>query len=1374
MARKILFCVMLVLNLFLAGGLLAQEAQPKENLLLPGTRPLQSLEPTAEYRERIQELLKSTPLPMDDGTKSEVMTPVYGRFGYYRDDGVYVGANKAKVTIYKQGYISLMPPLEPVEVATLETDEEGYFTAYPFWDCTNGPFAWSKLVIKFETVSLYGRNPVTIYSDPYSWSLIWESASCSGPWDIGVIAPMGESDYPKVHLFNLATYARNIALNEFGLTFLDIEIRYPYEPVPHFFSEQVGFSTQSYIYISGDDAWDEGVLFHGIGHAIDAEVGQVEDYDLCNGLCDPEVDLCSFCDWCEEDMTAAWNEGFASFMADVFIRRYDAEPGTENVDQRDFELLQWCGSGGYDSAHRTPGFTAALLRDMVDPIDPADDHALYPGYADAYAADITTILDVLEWNSIETTFDFLDTYAWNNPSGRSALWETAFNCGFDIDSELPEAVTNLTSSSHAIGSSSTDRTVDFSWTAAYDDMSGIEGYAVIITGINGMPYGELAIGDVTSYTSAPLDPGTYFFNIRAKDFSGNWSNAYNYYGPFTIISNDDVDLAYVLRNNWDDLSFPSQGSSNSVSEAHLTPVLDGNINGNHWNLGGQNQGSTATGGAFYAQAFIDNVYQSQGSWGSINPGVMIYAADAGNFTVPGGRHCFHTKLDGHETIGETDETNNIHGKQYIWTGLPLTPGNVVTRSAPSLINDGWENMSNTTWYNADGLSFSSEAWWSVVAVRAQSDLDNYSCRLHAGSTGSTDGFAGNVAFSTRPAGALDGVIVNRNTMGNSAWDVGVVNPWGAVSDYKAELQGAITTAFGDSLAVTMAAGQHILLREVYVSTSNVGNVHVSLRAGEGSETITMSWLDKGFQTGTLLDNEATAQTDAEGFADLSLDIPEVGYYCLVIYRDSYTELPSRELTLEIQRTPPDPQPLFASGWHSPLVPRSDTEATVDLVALPDTLYGSHVGPTYFNYALFNDSPTPADGLFFRIEVDGVGALVTTLNNFPAYYEMRGTSRLPIQVRGGRHTVSSHSDPNQVMEEIDETNNTYGEQYVWTPVTVANGTGVTRQAPPNPVGGWAIASANWFNCDGLRMANPSHYWQAAALMPTQVEDNPDIRLHAESTGSQSGFQSSLAVSQWASGSLDYVLVNYNQIPYGSFDLGVIPGSGGAVSPYRLEVAQSVGMGEASNGTFGPVVMGGDEIIDLYEWEFAPGFYRITLHNEAGGVDWGLSLHGADEGFQSKSTTIDGGASWLAAGGDDESIEFNRDYSDYLCLAVWKVGTADLAQEGQYSLSITYGLTPVGENQLPQATRLVGAVPNPFNPMTTIAYELEREAQVELVVFDLTGAVVKTLVQGTENGGWHSAQWRGQDTAGRVVASGTYLVRLKVDDIPVGASKLLLVR
>lgn len=85
-----------------------------------------------------------------------------------------------------------------------------------------------------------------------------------------------------------------------------------------------------------------------------------------------------------------------------------------------------------------------------------------------------------------------------------------------------------------------------------------------------------------------------------------------------------------------------------------------------------------------------------------------------------------------------------------------------------------------------------------------------------------------------------------------------------------------------------------------------------------------------------------------------------------------------------------------------------------------------------------------------------------------------------------------------------------------------------------------------------------------------------------------------------------------------------------------------------------------------------------------------------------------------------------------------------------------------NTLPQKVHLSPSFPNPFSHFTTISYELPNTAQTRLTVYNILGKQVATLMHDTKHvAGRHSIIWDGRSTAGQVVSSGVYFIRLQVD-------------
>ena len=90
-----------------------------------------------------------------------------------------------------------------------------------------------------------------------------------------------------------------------------------------------------------------------------------------------------------------------------------------------------------------------------------------------------------------------------------------------------------------------------------------------------------------------------------------------------------------------------------------------------------------------------------------------------------------------------------------------------------------------------------------------------------------------------------------------------------------------------------------------------------------------------------------------------------------------------------------------------------------------------------------------------------------------------------------------------------------------------------------------------------------------------------------------------------------------------------------------------------------------------------------------------------------------------------------------------------------------------------SHLYRSYPNPFNPGTTIRFDLASRQPVQLRIFDVHGRLVRTLVDGVLAQGHHELRWDGRTDAGTPLASGTYLCRLRAGDYT-GVQKLLLIR
>jgi len=107
---------------------------------------------------------------------------------------------------------------------------------------------------------------------------------------------------------------------------------------------------------------------------------------------------------------------------------------------------------------------------------------------------------------------------------------------------------------------------------------------------------------------------------------------------------------------------------------------------------------------------------------------------------------------------------------------------------------------------------------------------------------------------------------------------------------------------------------------------------------------------------------------------------------------------------------------------------------------------------------------------------------------------------------------------------------------------------------------------------------------------------------------------------------------------------------------------------------------------------------------------------------------------------------------------------LAREGNLldKLIAIGGIAQEESNILPLTFALHSPIPNPSASGAMVRYDLPRPALVELRIYDVTGVLVRRLVEGAQPAGYQRAYWNGRDERGRTVAPGVYYCRFKADD------------
>ena len=121
--------------------------------------------------------------------------------------------------------------------------------------------------------------------------------------------------------------------------------------------------------------------------------------------------------------------------------------------------------------------------------------------------------------------------------------------------------------------------------------------------------------------------------------------------------------------------------------------------------------------------------------------------------------------------------------------------------------------------------------------------------------------------------------------------------------------------------------------------------------------------------------------------------------------------------------------------------------------------------------------------------------------------------------------------------------------------------------------------------------------------------------------------------------------------------------------------------------------------------------------------------------------------------EESFHGTGDYDGY-----W----ASAMSYDNLGFEVVSTLSEVPERQADARIDLIH--PNPFNPQTTIRYELGEPTEVSIEIFDTAGALVIRLVSGERMpAGSHTVDWHGRHEDGRSMAAGVYLVRMRAGEL-----------
>ena len=169
---------------------------------------------------------------------------------------------------------------------------------------------------------------------------------------------------------------------------------------------------------------------------------------------------------------------------------------------------------------------------------------------------------------------------------------------------------------------------------------------------------------------------------------------------------------------------------------------------------------------------------------------------------------------------------------------------------------------------------------------------------------------------------------------------------------------------------------------------------------------------------------------------------------------------------------------------------------------------------------------------------------------------------------------------------------------------------------------------------------------------------------------------------------------------------------------------------------------------------------------------LQFNRAEHGFNTVSWQLIDGRSNAAGevtfGGFDPFVtapaglaEVCRIYFDFLGAPGLVAGLALSNLVDDFTGAVVGTITPVGDH-VRAPHHLHQNFPNPFNPTTQVRYDVGANERVKIVVYDVRGALVRTLVDDTRAPGTYTATWDGRSDTGARVASGVYFCSMRAGD------------
>lgn len=811
--------------------------------------------------------------------------------------------------------------------------------------------------------------------------------------------------------------------------------------------------------------------------------------------------------------------------------------------------------------------------------------------------------------------------------------------------------------------------------------------------------------------------------------------------------------ATVTPGGFSSPAVPRNLNNSALFNAPLTSTLDGNTTDTYLNWAIQQEGPGNVGPAWGTELWLDEQPLASGGVGPNSAPASYQALNVGPVNVRGGRHSLTSYVDLANAVAESNEFDNVWRGQWVWTPYALSDQTPIARAVPPL--QGY--FANP---NCDGFTFTGN-WWACIGIVPTNTNDDYDLLLYGDYANSTTGFSTFQAGSGWGQGYSDFVIVNGNMVGFGATRYAAVTRYGAPvgASYLIHESNQVAatlfpgTGYNTSVVtpvISMGGSDIVKLHEVYLGSTTT-TYTFTLENLSGTADLDMGLYAASAAYDGKTSYVASSQSGGSSAETFDYQPPSAGYYAVVVWKRGTGDVGlANTYQLRVGPTLGDVTTQDTpGGWTAPVVPRNDG-LTNGLVSA--TLDGN-TNDTQVLWAYHTIAPNGIAGtesrLFFDEDFGGFYWFAGLPGGSGNFFNSIGTGTNVI--RGGRHTLITVADYNAAVVEKNELNNTQRNQYVWSPLLTTKNVPVTRIVPPN-TGLFAQP-----NADGLQFnRSPSYAW-VVGIGGTNAADDYDLLVYSDYAGSTSGFSTFIGGSGFGALATDFVVGHYSGTPNTVYP-AAIRFAAGAGDGYVADQTDAVGRnGPGTGAVFAGQVMAANRLVDVYEAFFnAANNYDIGLRITAGTPDLAFAVYDGTPGTIRGRSGALGYSNPLSPTLD--TLGFHAVVDGWHPIVVYRTTTTDLSP---VTYTLRWGNTPLVGVPPGGASTLsfAGAAPNPVTDATRFGFSLPAADHARLALYDLTGRLVRVVLDGSFEAGRHDIAWDRLQDDGTRARAGLYWAQLE---------------